>query len=196
MHKKVGHARKVTKLELALAGFVLISSLIVISCLVSLRTGHGNSSTTSALPGLKPALPGGLSEVTAPEASPLGAATHAVKSKQSRNSRRTGDPVAVANEEVPSAAPDFSGSGVLTPVAFVDPSPDQVLTEEQVTAWISCVRSLSSWWAGLIRIHRIRRYLFRWEYAQRRLDDEFRSFFGEDALNQQQLRAVSIEGQE
>ena len=134
MHKKVGHARKVTKLELALAGFVLISSLIVISCLVSLRTGHGNSSTTSALPGLKPALPGGLSEVTAPEASPLGAATHAVKSKQSRNSRRTGDPVAVANEEVPSAAPDFSGSGVLTPVAFVDPSPDQVLTEEQVTS--------------------------------------------------------------
>ena len=186
-----------TKLELALAGFVLISSLILISCLVSLTTtGDGNSSTTSALPRLKPASQGVLSKVMAPGASPLGGAGYAVKAKQSRNSRRTGRRGGGPNEETPSAATDFTESGVLTPVAFVDPSPDQGLTEEQLANFDFLRQEFVDLVGGPNQDPSDPQYLFRWEYAQRRLDDEFRSFFGEEALNQQQLRAVSIAGQE
>jgi hypothetical protein len=196
MQKKLARAGKMTKLELALAGFVLVSSLILISCLVSLTKGPGNSPTTSALPRLKPALPGVLPEVTAPEASPLGGAGYALKSKHSRNSRKTGDAVALANEEAPSAATDFAETEVSTPLAFVDPSPDQVLTEEEVAKYDFLRREFVELLGGPNQDPSDPQYLSRWEYAQRRLDDEFRSFFGEEALNQQQLRAVAIAGQE
>jgi hypothetical protein len=103
--------------------------------------------------------------------------------------------MAVANEEAPSAATDFAETEVLTPLAFVDPSPDQVLTEEQVADFDFLRQEFVELMGGPNQDPSDPQYLLRWEYAQRRLDDEFRSFFGEEALNQQQLRAVSLAGQ-
>jgi hypothetical protein len=195
MNKKAGRAKEITKLELLLSGLVLVGSLTLISYVFSVSGGTRKHSS-SASPRVASGSLGGLSGSTAIDASAIGDSRYAAKTKRSRHSCQPADAAPNAIADVPSEETDSSESEVSTPVAFVDPSPGQALTEEQVTEFDFMRQEFVELMGGPNQDPADPQYLLRWEYAQQQLDDEFRAFFGVEAFNQQQLEAVSVAGQQ
>jgi type II secretory pathway component PulC len=186
---------KRTKLKLVLAGLVVASSLTLISYVVLFSNGRPKQSTGQSSRG-EPILLGKLSDSMVVEANSRRDAGDALKTRHSRNSRETDNAVPVANENAPPAETDFTESEVSTPVAFVDPSPGQALTEEQVTEFDFMRQEFVELVGGANQDPSDPHCLLRWEYARQQLDDEFRAFFGDEAFNQQQLQAVAVAGQD
>jgi hypothetical protein len=86
---------------------------------------------------------------------------------------------------------DTIGTGVSDPVVLTDPLPDQLLAEQQVNQIALMREQFVELLGGTDQDATQPQYLKRWEQAQTLLDDEFRSFFGEEMFNQQQLLSVA-----
>lgn len=78
-----------------------------------------------------------------------------------------------------------------TPVGFVDPPFPEELSEEQVNELSFIREQFVTLLGGVNQDPTDPTYLARWATAQRQVDEEFMSFFGEDAFNQQQLKAIA-----
>lgn len=83
------------------------------------------------------------------------------------------------------------GTVVSDPIAMTDPLPDEDLSEQQVNQLAFMREQFVELLGGTDQDPTQPQYLKRWEQAQKLLDDEFRSFFGEEMFNRQQLLSVA-----
>jgi len=104
---------------------------------------------------------------------------------------RRAHPVADTREEDLSQTKGIIPDEVSRPVAFLDPVDWESLGEEQI-AEINFIRQqFVTLLGGIDQDPADPTYRARWTSAQKLADEEFRSFFGEEAFNQQQLQAIT-----
>ena len=81
------------------------------------------------------------------------------------------------------------------PLALVDPPANLVSTEEQVNEFVILREEFVEMLGGPGHDPASPEYRQRWDEAQRRLDDQFASFFGVEAFDKQQIKAAHQSGQ-
>ena len=105
---------------------------------------------------------------------------------------RRAQPVAETDESEDLSQPESVISDqVSRPLAFLDPIETESLSEEQISEINFIRQQFVTLLGGIDQDPTDPTYLERWMSAQRLADEEFRSFFGEEAFNQQQLQAIT-----
>jgi len=104
---------------------------------------------------------------------------------------QTPKPVSDFDEADRPTAGEVIDAQASTPVGFVDPPFPDELSEEQVNELSFIREQFVTLLGGVNQDPTDPTYLARWATAQRQVDEEFMSFFGEDAFNQQQLKAIA-----
>jgi len=102
---------------------------------------------------------------------------------------RNPSPIAVNSDALREA--DMLGTEVSDPIVLIDPLPDQPLSELQSNQLAFMREQFVELLGGTDQDPTQPQYLTRWEQAQTLLDEEFRSFFGEEMFNRQQLLSVA-----
>lgn len=198
MNKRTRQLIKITRRESVLFGLVLLGLLALIGQLFSLGGNDWHRSNSNA-PHAASAVDHTLTRAADTLANAAGESMRAAASAKSAPRPRKRDEMLAAGSESGSVLKDDVASEetnvaedeVSTPVGLIDPLPDQVLTEEQVTEFDFIRGRFLELLGGLGQDPADPQYRVRWETAQRQLDEEFRSFFGLEAFNQQQVLTLT-----
>ena len=174
-----------------LRGLFLLTCLII---LVDYASHFQTDTHNSARPTIKE-----TSDTTAePE---MSAAKPAEETKSPAKEVRTASPISRSSEAtnvvaqengVPLGEGHIASEQVSRPVALTDPGSPDLLSEEQASA-IEFIRAqFVTLLGGPNQDPADPTYFDRWTNAQKQVDEEFRSFLGEDAYNRQLLLTVAF----
>src|SRR5262249_19146757 len=111
---------------------------------------------------------------------------------QSPAADRPAPPTAETVESQDLSQPESTISGEISrPVAFLDPVDWESLSEEQISEINFIRQQFVTLVGGIDQDPTDPSYPERWASAQKLADEEFRSFFGEEAFGQLQLQAIT-----